>query len=226
MEFDNHVALPDDDGSGKLGERLDSGTDNVGETDNLGETGNVGDSEAKSKRTMKPLPPELENFPPEKINEIHCAVEVYKQGSETLEKSLAQYVDISITTDGVISTRRVDLHKDLNLCQLRRFCKRLGIKQTGSSTKHGCRRAIAHHKDYHIELSKHGLHPQTTETLTRNTLMRMVNVVFNSHFIDRFIRLNDLKRRVDHETGQMVKDFLRTPPFATTISETTTMDNC
>lgn len=203
MEVDKDQSVaPDDDGA----KRGSAGFDAAAGTNSEHQT--TIDPEAKKmKRTIKPLPPWLENFPPENIYDIHCAVEVYKQGAETLEHRLAQYVDIETNENGVLSTKRVDLQNELNLCQLRRFCRQLGLKQTGSSTKHGCRRAIAHSMEYDSELNRHGLLPQSAEARARNTLMRMVNVVLGGSFIDRFLSLNDLKRRVDHETGQMVKNF-------------------
>ena len=56
-------------------------------------------------------------------------------------------------------------------------------------------------------MKKNGLHPRSTEAWARNTLLRLVNVIFSSCFIDRFLSLNDAKSRMDHETGQLCKNF-------------------
>jgi hypothetical protein len=162
----------------------------------------------KLKRTVKPLPPELEQFPKDKMQTIHCSLEVYKVGDEMVEESLAQYVDVEvIDNNGQPSTKRIDFHKDLNLCQLRRFCRRLGLRHTASSNKHACRKAIAHAILFEKGLSENGLHPRSSEIRARNTLLRLVNVVLGHCFVDRFLAINDLKSRMDHETGQMVKNF-------------------
>jgi hypothetical protein len=51
------------------------------------------------------------------------------------------------------------------------------------------------------------MHPRSTEIRSQNTLLRLMNVVFGYCLIDRLLRLNDLKSRLDHETGQMIKKF-------------------
>jgi hypothetical protein len=42
---------------------------------------------------------------------------------------------------------------------------------------------------------------------TRNKILRLTHVIFAYLLIDRLLHLNDLKSRMYHETGQMVKDF-------------------
>ena len=124
-----------------------------------------------------------------------------------MEASLAQYVETEVCEDGVMKEVRIDLKNDLNLCQLRRFCRQIGVKQTAACNKDACRRAIAMLMEFENGLARAGLHPQQKEAEARNTLLRMINVVFSPCFIDRFLALNDAKNRWDHETGQMVKDF-------------------
>jgi hypothetical protein len=168
------------------------------------------DHEAKKlKRTVKPLPPELEKVTTSNMKTIiHCALETYRQGNDLVEHVLAQYAEFQVEEGGATVPRKIDLQKDLNLCQLRRFCRHtLGLRVTASSTKHACRRAIALAISFEAELHQHGLHPRSAETRARNTLLRLVNVVLGSCFIDRFLELNLLKTRVDHETGNMVPDF-------------------
>jgi hypothetical protein len=41
---------------------------------------------------------------------------------------------------------------------------------------------------------------------TKN-ILRLTNVVFAYFLIDRLLHINDLKSRMDHETGEMVKNF-------------------
>ena len=161
----------------------------------------------KQKRTVKPLPPELDNIGPNSLSRIHCAVEVYRNDDKTVEHSVAQYLECEVDENEVRKIKRIDLRKDLNLCQLRRFCRQLGIKQTASSNKDACRRAIALLIDYEKQLLQNGVHPRSTEARARNTLLRSINVVFSPCFVDRFLSLNDAKNRMDHETGQMMKNF-------------------
>ena len=76
----------------------------------------------KPKRMIKPLPPELENMGSDQLCNIHCAVEVYNKGSETVEQNVAQYVEVQVSSDDMTITKRINLQHDLNLCQLRHFC--------------------------------------------------------------------------------------------------------
>lgn len=161
----------------------------------------------RKERTVKPLPPSLESISSNDFSKIHCAVEVYTKGSETLEAVLAQHVDTEVIEAGESINVRVDLVKDLNLCQLRRFCRQIGMKQTAACNKDACRRAIAMLINFEQSLSNAGLNPHKKEVYARNTLLRLVNVVFSPCFLDRFLKLNDNKNRWDHETGQMVKNF-------------------
>jgi hypothetical protein len=162
----------------------------------------------RQKRTVKPLPPGLESISSSNLSKIHCAVEVYTKGSDTIEALLAQYVETEVCDDdGVTKQVRIDLTKDLNLCQLRRFCRQIGVKQTAACNKDACRRAIAMLINFEQGLSNAGLDPKKKEALARNTLLRLVNVVFSPSFLDRFLALNDAKNRWDHETGQLVKNF-------------------
>jgi hypothetical protein len=132
---------------------------------------------------------------------IHCSLEAYKLGNDLVEHVFAQCAEFQIEDNGVGVTRTIDFQKDLNLCQLRRFCRhRLGLRVTASFTKHACRRAIPLVIYFESELHQHGLYPRSSENRARNTLLRVVNVVLGSLFIDRFLQLNLLKNRVDHET--------------------------
>jgi hypothetical protein len=49
--------------------------------------------------------------------------------------------------------------------------------------------------------------PRSVEQQATNTLLRQINVIFSSEFIERFQELNDGKNRVDHETGNIAKKF-------------------
>ena len=167
--------------------------ENVPSPKNKSDCSPEGNPDAKKlKRSVKPLPPELEQFSQENMSLIHCALEVYKHGNGMVEENLAQYVDVDcIDEDGALCTKRIDLHKDLNLCQLRQFCRRLGLRHTASSNKHACRKAIAQAILFESGLKEHGLHPRNTEIRARNTLLRLINVIFGSCFIDRLLAIND-----------------------------------
>jgi hypothetical protein len=129
------------------------------------------------------------------------------RGVKTLEASLAQCVDTEVCDNGVLTRVRIDLKKGLNLCQLRRFCRQIGVRHTAACNKDACRRAIAMLIEYDDGLTQSGLHPQKKEALARNTLLRLINVVFSPCFIDRFLSLNDAKNRWDHETRKLVNNF-------------------
>lgn len=149
----------------------------------------------RTKRSVKPLPPALESIGPRDLSKVHCAVEVYMKAGETVEHSLAQFVETDVVLDGVVRSVRVDLNRDLNLCQLRRFCRQLGVKQTATQSKDGCRRAIAMLLEFENNLANNGLAPMQSEAISRNTLLRAINVVFSASFVDRFLKLNDAKNR-------------------------------
>ena len=73
----------------------------------------------KQKRTVKPLPPELDNIGPNSLSRIHCAVEVCRNGDKTVKHSVAQYVECKVNENELRQTKQIDdLQKDHNLCQL------------------------------------------------------------------------------------------------------------
>jgi hypothetical protein len=47
--------------------------------------------------------------------------------------------------------------------------------------------------------------PRSVEQQATNALLRQINVIFSSEFIERFQELYDRKSRVDHETGNIAK---------------------
>jgi hypothetical protein len=112
------------------------------------------------KRVVKPLPLGLDVVSSGNLSKIYCAVEVYTKGNETKEALLAQYVDTEVSEDSITKQVRIDLKKDLNLCQLRRFCRQIGVKQTSACNKDACRQAIAMLITYEEGLKKTGLLPQ------------------------------------------------------------------
>jgi hypothetical protein len=70
-----------------------------------------------------------------------------------------------------------------------------------------CRKAIGLLCSYAQGLEDAGATPGSDQARRTNTICRAINVCFSTAFFDRFIKLNDIKTRVDHEGGTTYKRF-------------------
>jgi hypothetical protein len=99
-----------------------------------------------------------------------------------------------------------DLDK-LTLDQLRRLCKNIGVQYVNKCSKFQCRKAIWVLANHQQQREKDGAPVTTVADRTTNNIIRITNVIFSHNFLDSFLALNDIKTRVDHETGGLPSDF-------------------
>jgi hypothetical protein len=93
----------------------------------------------------------------------------------------------------------------LTIDMLRVFSQRCGVRYVNNRTKFQCRKALFIWADYVVRHQKQdGV--QIIDRTNAN-LLCILNIVFNHEFVDRFLALNNVKNRVDHETRLMPNDF-------------------
>ena len=102
--------------------------------------------------------------------------------------------------------KTVDLEK-LTLDQLRRLCKNVGVQYVNKCSKFQCRKALWVLAQYQQQREKDGASLSTVSDRTSHNIIRITNVIFSHNFLDSFLALNDIKNRVDHETGGLPNDF-------------------
>jgi hypothetical protein len=95
----------------------------------------------------------------------------------------------------------------LNLDQLRRFSRNVGVPYVNKCTKFQCRKGLWILANHQEQLEKYGGHVTTAEERVSSNVIRLCNVIFGHDFLDDLLALNDGKNRVDHETGGMPSDF-------------------
>jgi hypothetical protein len=95
----------------------------------------------------------------------------------------------------------------LNLDQLRRLSRNVGVPYVNKCTKFQCRKGLWILANHQEQMEKHGGRVTTTEERVSSNVIRLCNVIFGHDFLDDLLALNDGKNRVDHETGGMPSDF-------------------
>jgi hypothetical protein len=95
----------------------------------------------------------------------------------------------------------------LTLDQLRMLCKNVGVRYVNKCSKFQCRKALYILAQYQEQLARDGLKTVAISAMPTNNIVRITNIIFSHEFLDSFLRLNDIKNRVDHETHQLPADF-------------------
>ena len=101
----------------------------------------------------------------------------------------------------------IELEKELTLEQLRSLCRKAGCNYVNSKNKFACRKALHIMAAFKRKMKREGTVMLTADERMTNNIARMCNIIFSSDFLDSFLTLNDAKKRVDHETGNMPKQF-------------------
>ena len=99
----------------------------------------------------------------------------------------------------------IDLTK-LTLDQLRKFSKNVGVQYVNNCSKFQCRKALWVLAKYQEQRERSGASIAVSDKTTNN-IIRLTNIIFSHEFLDFFLELNDAKGRVNHETGDMPKNF-------------------
>lgn len=103
-------------------------------------------------------------------------------------------------------TRSIELNT-LTLDQLRRLCRNVGVQYVNQHSKFQCRKALSIHASFQEKTEKEGIELSTVGERADSNIIRLVNVIFSHNFFETFLKLNDIKKRVDHETGSMPNNF-------------------
>ena len=148
------------------------------------------------KRKVKDLPDSFSGLTEFNFRHV-LKTRVETDPKETGEVVVAYAVELE---DG-----QVDL-TTLNLDQLRKFCKKVGIQYVNNCTKFQCRKALSILARFLEGREKDGEFLSLVDRTDTN-IIRLSNIIFGHEFIDRFLSLNDAKNRVDHETGGMPCNF-------------------
>jgi hypothetical protein len=146
-------------------------------------------------------------FKPEYKDYIQCVDERDIKSLEDKEfYSVAKWLKVNKPTK-----RTLDL-ATFNSKQIRRLAQNCGVKGGGNLTLFQARRHIALAINMGTVYNDDTIANPRTTVLERkvNTLMRVTNACFHPDMKDRFIDLNDTKKRADYEKahgGNPVKDF-------------------
>ena len=173
----------------------------------------------RAPRASSDLPPKLAGFSFDYKDNLLCAEET-DEGAQNRKTSTgtgevhtaAQFV---VFRPGKPNEEKFDL-KTLNSGQIRKLAQNFGCKTVGSATKFGCRVEMAKRKLMGTAYNNLDIPNATASThaLKVNTMLRLINTCFHPEFIQRFLEINDGKKRKDHEQapgggGSPVKIFWR-----------------
>jgi hypothetical protein len=161
----------------------------------------------------KNLPPFLEVLTDRDREKFISAMEVDPNSKSPTYGTSAMCVQSVVITNQEGQSSPFNL-KDLYTLPLRKLAKNIGVANCGSKNKYDCRRAIAAYFEYHRTLTIHGLAPTSHHGRQTSTLIRAINVVFSSQFIEGLKTCNDSKSRRDHETNNTNKKFWITAAMA------------
>ncbi|CAB9508919.1 unknown protein [Seminavis robusta] len=143
-------------------------------------------------------------------NNIDC---VEEEDIKRKNGSIHQVAKYFVVRRGTQDEKKYDMAIWSN-SQLRAFCLKCSIKGGGNLNMYDCRKEIAMWKTMGTMYKATDIPcPQTTLQQQRlNTLMRLVNVCFNKKFVQKFIDLNDAKKRKHYEEahgGSPIKHFFQ-----------------
>lgn len=152
------------------------------------------------KRKAKDLPVELLAF-----NESNFHKQIKARLETDTKESGEVMVAFEITVAACNGT--YDL-TTLTLDQLRKFSKNVGCQYVNKCTKFQCRKALWVLAQYQNKREKDGLDVSTpTSNKSTCNVIRLTNIIFSHEFLDSYLKLNDAKTRVDHESGEIPKNF-------------------
>ena len=149
----------------------------------------------------------INHFKPEYKHKIDCEDERDMKNMEDQELyKVARWLNVNKPVP-----RKFDLAK-FSSKQIRKLAVNCQVRGGGNLTLFQCRRKIAMSITMGTVYDDETIaNPKTTHNERKvNTLMRIINACFNNEMKDKFIDLNDAKKRADYEAahgGNPVKDF-------------------
>jgi hypothetical protein len=162
---------------------------------------------AEEEKLQRDIDTVVSSFKPEYRDYIVCEDARDPKCHEDKEfYNVARWLKVSKPTP-----RRLDLAL-FNSKQIRKLAQNCGVKGGGNLTLFSARRKIATAINMGTVYNDNTIANPTTSADERkvNTLMRLINACFHSDMKDKFIDLNDVKKRKDYEAahgGNPVKDF-------------------
>jgi hypothetical protein len=161
----------------------------------------------EEERLQREIETVISAFRPEFRHKIECEDERDLKNMEDTEMhSVARFLNV-----GFPQPHKLDIAK-FNSKQLRKFATNCGVKGGGNLTLFAARKKIALAISMGTVYDDNKIaNPKTTSDERKlNTLMRITNACFHNDMKDKFIDLNDTKKRIDYEKahgGNPVKDF-------------------
>ncbi len=137
------------------------------------------------------------------IERIRTEMYVPKDGDGL---NMATNCEVSMAQSIMWNGAEFELNR-FNAIMLRTITRNLKGNIKNNASKMRCRIALANAftKNSHLKLA--GIHPELAEKQARNTVLRVVNVVFSAKFYDRLTQIHDSKGRPDMETKNMFAHF-------------------
>lgn len=158
--------------------------------------------EIAKKRKVKGLPPGLDQLTGSGDFWKSLKFRLETDGKEPGEQMVA-YEACFDDDDNIPSV----LLEKLTLDQLRTLARNVGCHYVHKCTKFNCRKALWVLANHHQQREKDGAPMSIESDRTTSNIIRISNVIFSHVFVDDLLTLNDIKTRVDHETGNLPQDF-------------------
>lgn len=154
------------------------------------------------KRKTKELPQALSRLTESNFRSILK----FRLETDTSEKGevMVAYEAVFDEEGDIVET--YDLNK-LTLDHLRILCKKVGVQYVNKCSKFQCRKALWVLANYQNQRIRDGASFSTSADRTSTNIIRITNVLFHHNFFDSFLALNDIKNRLEHETGGLPKNF-------------------
>lgn len=149
------------------------------------------------KRRNKELPGELSRLTEDNFRNVM---------KFRLETDSHETGEVKVAYEASFGETIVDLTK-LTLDQLRQLCKNVGVQYVNNCTKFQCRKALWILSNHQEQREKDGIPVSSAAERASSTIVRLINVIFSHNFFESFLKLNDIKKRSDHETGELPSDF-------------------
>ena len=160
----------------------------------------IGEAPTKKRKT-KELPDGLSQ-----LTEVNFRkVLKFRWETDPQEKGEAM-VAYKVALDENEENHEFDLDK-LTLDQLQRLCRNVGVQYVNKCSKFQCRKALWVLANHQQQREIEGAPITTVSDRSSTNILRITNVIFSHNFLDSFLALNDIKNRVDHETGGLPNDF-------------------
>jgi hypothetical protein len=122
------------------------------------------------------------------------------------DKSSGSSVMVAVSVS-IANSSEPFMLESLTLDQLRVFARNIGVRNISAFSKFKCRRAIYELITFLDKKDILDCQEDTCLDVLTSNIIRLTNVIFSNPFYEDFIKLNDIKTRVDHEAKRMPSSF-------------------